>query len=356
MVLSRASAARILGVAGLAASAAVAFASPASAHGIGDEVAHRSTPDFVMVGAEHMLLGWDHLLFIVSVVLLAGELQRATKFISLFVLGHSTTLIVATLSDWRVSPTGVDVVIALSIAYVGAVGLRGRPTNWRAFGIGVLGFGLIHGLGLSTRFQDIGVEDNELGKLIAFNIGIELGQLFVVAGVVLLGQIALTFLPDPSAASRPDVLRNAHFGLIAIGFLAAMVLVATRGGDGDPYEKLAAASPAGCEIRTEQAPLVLQGAHPPRSFFAPGEPYSTDDFGHVVGDGYVAIRYPSSLSSADQDALRLLVIENPGVVAGPAETPGGGTQATTQDRVMTCDAFDADALQRFSDTWLREAG
>ena len=309
-----------------------------------------------MVGAEHMLLGWDHLLFIVSVVLLAGELQRAVKFISLFVLGHSTTLIIATLADWRVSPTAVDVVIALSIAYVGAVGLRGRPTNWRAFGIGVLGFGLIHGLGLSTRFQDIGVEDNKLGKLIAFNVGLELGQLFVVAGVVLMGKIALTFLPDPSAASRPSVLRNALFGLVAIGFLAAMALVATRGQDVDPYEQLAAASSAGCEIRNEQAPLVLQGGHPTRSFVAPGEAYSADDFGHVVGDGYVAVRYPSSLPRADQDALRLLVIENPGVVAGPADTPGGLTEATTQDRVLTCEAFDADVLQRFADTWMREAG
>ena len=354
MVLSRASAARILGVAGLAASAALTFASPASAHGIGDDAAHRSTPDFVPVGAEHMLLGWDHLLFIVSVVLLAGELQRAAKFISLFVLAHSTTLILATLADWRVSPTAVDVVIALSIAYVGAVGLRGRPTNWRAFGIGVLGFGLIHGLGLSTRFQDIGVEDNELGKLIAFNVGIELGQLFVVAAVVLFGKLALTFLPDPSAASRPDVLRNAHFGLVTVGIIAAMVLLATRGEDVDPYEQLAADSPAACEIRTEQAPLVLQGGHPARSFFAPGETYSAADFGHVVGDGYIAVRYPSSLPPGDQDALRRLIVEIPGVVAGPVDTPG--VEATTQDRVLTCEAFDITALQRFADTWLREAG
>ncbi len=79
----------------------------------------------------------------------------------------------------------------------------------------MLGFGLIHGLGLSTRLQDIGVEDNELGKLIAFNVGIELGQLFVVAAVVLLGKLALTFLPDPHrrvAPGRPAerALRAGH--------------------------------------------------------------------------------------------------------------------------------------------------
>ena len=354
MVQARACVARLFGVAGLVASAAAAFASPASAHGIGDDAAHRSTPDFVVVGAEHMLLGWDHLLFVLAVVLLAGELPRAAKFISLFVLGHSTTLIAATLADWRVSPTAVDVVIALSIAYVGAVGLRGRATSWWSFGIGVFGFGLVHGLGLSTRFQDIGVEDNELGKLIAFNLGIELGQLLVVAAVVLVGKLALTFLPDPSAASRPVVLRNAQGGLVAVGVIAAMVLVATRGEEGDPYEQLAAASPAGCDIRTEQAPLMLQGGHPARSFFAPGETYSAEDFGHVVGDGYIAIRYPSSLSPGDQDALRRLIAEIPGLVAGPVETLG--VEATTQDRVLTCQAFDITALQRFADTWSREAG
>ncbi len=101
-----------------------------------------------------------------------------------------------------------------------------------------------------------------------------------------------------------------------------MVLLATRGEDVDPYEQLAADSPAACEIRTERAPLVLQGGHPARSFFAPGETYSAADFGHVVGDGYIAVRYPSSLPPGDQDALRRLIVEIPGVVAGPVDTPG----------------------------------
>lgn len=309
-----------------------------------------------MVGAEHMLLGWDHLLFIVSVVLLAGEFRRAVKFISLFVLGHSTTLIIATLAEWRISPRAVDVVIALSIAYVGAIGLRGHPINWRAFGIGVLGFGLIHGLGLSTRFQDIGVEDGELGKLVAFNVGIEMGQLLVVSGVAIFGKLALSFLRDPALATRPDVLRNAHFGLVVVGAVAAMVLVATREGTGDPYEQIAADSPGGCAIRTEQAALMLQGGHPPRGFFAPGETYSTDDFGHVVGDGYVVVRYPDSLPTADREALRQLVADNPGLVAGPGPAESLQTEATTQDRVLTCDTFNLETLRQFTDTWLREAG
>ena len=122
-----------------------------------------------------MLLGWDQMLSIAGVVLLAGELARAAKLISLFVQGHSLTLLVATLSGWRVDATLVDVVIALSVVYVGVQGLRGRPFFFfffffspppppfffpRAGGPSARScssFGLVHGLGLSTRLQDLGL-------------------------------------------------------------------------------------------------------------------------------------------------------------------------------------------------------
>jgi len=77
-----------------------------------------------------MVGGWDHLLFIAGIVVLAGAALRAAKLISFFVLGHSTTLLVATLAGWRLNADAVDVAIAISVAYIGWRILRGRPEEW----------------------------------------------------------------------------------------------------------------------------------------------------------------------------------------------------------------------------------
>jgi hydrogenase/urease accessory protein HupE len=145
----------------------------ALAHGIGGEAANLGLWGFIPLGIEHMLLGWDHLLFIAGIVLLAGQLKRSAKLISLFVLGHSTTLILATMVGWKLNATLVDVVIALSLVFVGVVGWIGRPKQWNWFALCILGFGLIHGLGLSTRLQDLGIprDGSLLPKVIAFNVG-----------------------------------------------------------------------------------------------------------------------------------------------------------------------------------------
>ncbi len=89
--------------------------------------AGKSAWEFIPLGTEHMLLGWGHLLFIAGIVLLAGELRRAATLISVFVLCHSTTLIVGPLAGLRVNAVAVDVVIALSVLVVGVVGVIGRP-------------------------------------------------------------------------------------------------------------------------------------------------------------------------------------------------------------------------------------
>jgi len=98
----------------------------ANAHGIGEDAAGRSTIEYIPLGMEHMLLGWDHLVFIAGVLLLATGLKEAAKLISLFVLGHSITLIAATLAGWQLDATAVDVVIALSLVYVGVQGMAGK--------------------------------------------------------------------------------------------------------------------------------------------------------------------------------------------------------------------------------------
>src|SRR5215210_6071882 len=102
------------------------FALPASAlaHGLaGGYNPNRPVPEYLWLGFWHMVAGWDHLLFIAGVVLLSETVRTAAKLISLFAAGHSLTLLTATLAGWRLDPTLVDAVIALSLVYVGVQGL-----------------------------------------------------------------------------------------------------------------------------------------------------------------------------------------------------------------------------------------
>lgn len=191
----------------------------AQAHGIADSAKDKSVGEFVPLGIEHMLTGLDHLLFIAGVVLLAGTAGRAAKLISRFVLGHSITLLVATLSGWQINATFVDVVIALSVAYVGILNLRSGEPDWRLVGTAVFAFGLVHGLGLSTRLQHLGLpEDGLFWRVIAFNVGVEIGQLIAIAAVVALGALVLRRIP------RRRLQRAGALAITASGTLAALGL------------------------------------------------------------------------------------------------------------------------------------
>lgn len=192
------------------------------AHGITGRATGLSTLEYVPLGIEHMLLGWDHLLFVLGIVLLAGQLRRAAKLISLFVLGHSLTLIAGTLFEWRISPVFVDGVIALSVVFIAVIGLRGRPDDWTAVAATIFGFGLVHGLGLSTRLQDLGIPDaGLLGKTLAFNVGLELGQLLAVSCMVGVIRVLAPRIP------RWGSVKRGVFGAMAVaGALGAVLLAA----------------------------------------------------------------------------------------------------------------------------------
>ncbi|WP_433375806.1 HupE/UreJ family protein [Actinoplanes sp. CA-142083] len=182
----------------LTAAAALGAAAPAQAHGVrakGDE----SVLDFLGLGFTHMLTGWDHLLFIAAVVLLAWHPRRAAGLLSLFALGHSATLIAATLAGWRLSPALVDLIIAVSVGFVGVVGVKGRPRSFRWFGAAVLAFGLVHGLGLATRFQALSIPPGGLlSRLLAFNLGVELGQILCLYLLYLFGEVLVSTRRWPS--------------------------------------------------------------------------------------------------------------------------------------------------------------
>lgn len=136
---------------------------------------------FLTSGLHHILIGPDHILFVVGLLLLGGSLARLLGIVTAFTVGHSITLALAALDVVAPPARLVEPVIALSIVFVGAdnllAGERGRDVRvWIA-----LVFGLVHGFGFASVLRQIGLPPQSLGlSLFAFNVGVELGQAAIV--------------------------------------------------------------------------------------------------------------------------------------------------------------------------------
>jgi hydrogenase/urease accessory protein HupE len=138
---------------------------------------------FVASGVHHILIGPDHLLFLVGLLLLGGTIRQLVLVVSAFTAAHSVTLSLAALNIFSPSPRIVEPAIALSIIYVGADNLTvrgGRDVRgWIAFA-----FGLVHGFGFAGVLREMDLPSRALGwSLFSFNIGVEIGQLVVVLAV-----------------------------------------------------------------------------------------------------------------------------------------------------------------------------
>jgi len=146
---------------------------------------------YIFVGAKHMITGYDHLLFLVGVIFFLNNFKDIVKFVSIFTIGHCITLISASYLGITANEHLVDAVIALSVLYKGFENLDGFQkifkTNSPNLLFMVFIFGLIHGFGLATRLQsfDIGL-DHFLGKILCFNIGVELGQIAALIPIILI--------------------------------------------------------------------------------------------------------------------------------------------------------------------------
>lgn len=144
---------------------------------------------FFYLGAKHMVTGYDHLLFLMGVVFFLYRLRQVATYVTLFAIGHSTTLILGVLFGTSVNAYLIDAVIALSVVYKALDNLGaferwfGRRPDPRA---AVLIFGFFHGLGLATKLQDLGLSaDGLLANLVAFNLGVETGQLLALAVILI---------------------------------------------------------------------------------------------------------------------------------------------------------------------------
>jgi hypothetical protein len=143
---------------------------------------------FLYLGAKHMVTGYDHLLFLTGVIFFLYRARDVALYVTLFAVGHSVTLLFGVLTGLGVDAHLIDAIIGLSIAYkaldnIGALRrLLGFQPDARA---ATMFFGLCHGLGLASRIIDFEVSRNGLvPNLIAFNVGVEVGQLLALGAIL----------------------------------------------------------------------------------------------------------------------------------------------------------------------------
>ncbi len=154
---------------------------------------------YTMLGVEHILLGFDHLLFVLALVMIVRGTKRLLLTITAFTVAHSITLALATLGVVNVPGPPVEAIIALSIVFVaseilhlrqGREGLAVRQPWLVAFS-----FGLLHGLGFAGALAEVGLPQNAIPlALVFFNVGVEIGQLLFIAFVLLIVQLSKKYL------------------------------------------------------------------------------------------------------------------------------------------------------------------
>ena len=192
--------------------------SVAMAHGISEEsrqtMSDGGTLDYVWLGAEHMVTGYDHLLFLFGVIFFLTSFRDIVRFITAFTLGHCITLLGATMMGITANAYIIDAVIALSVIYKGFENLDGFKKYLKFDAPNLLTmvfvFGLIHGFGLSTRLQELTLgQEGLVSRILAFNVGVELGQI-----------LALSLMLGFFAAWRKSALFS-RFSVAANGLLMA---------------------------------------------------------------------------------------------------------------------------------------
>ncbi|MBB4631483.1 HupE/UreJ family protein [Sphingosinicella soli] len=145
---------------------------------------------FVYLGAKHMVTGYDHLLFLFGVIFFLYRMKDIGLYVTLFAIGHSTTMLFGVLSGISANAYIIDAIIGLSVVYK-ALDNLGAFQRW--FGsqpdtrAATLIFGFFHGFGLATKIIEFQIADEGLiPNLIAFNIGVEIGQLLALAAILIL--------------------------------------------------------------------------------------------------------------------------------------------------------------------------
>jgi hydrogenase/urease accessory protein HupE len=169
---------------------------------------------YTVLGLEHILTGYDHLMFVLALLFLVGFNKRLLLTITAFTVAHSLTLALSALGWLTLRSPPVEATIALSIMLVAGEALHRQGTlsrRWPA--VVAFLFGLVHGLGFAGALKDIGLPQHHLSvALLTFNVGVELGQLLVVG---------LAFMIHRLLARWPTWVATRAPALYAIGSVAA---------------------------------------------------------------------------------------------------------------------------------------
>ncbi|HKK37744.1 MAG TPA: HupE/UreJ family protein [Paracoccaceae bacterium] len=180
----------------LALAALALIASEAAAHAVteGDagyiqEIWGVHLIPFAYLGAKHMVTGYDHVLFLFGVVFFLYRMKDVALYVSLFAVGHSITMLIGVWYGIRIDAYVIDAIIGFSVVYK-ALDNLGAYRVW--FGVqpdtraATLIFGLLHGLGLATKILDYRIsEEGLLPNLLAFNVGVEIGQILALAAILI---------------------------------------------------------------------------------------------------------------------------------------------------------------------------
>ena len=169
---------------------------------------------FVPSGAHHVLIGPDHVLFLIGLILLGGSLRRLAIIVTAFTLGHSVTLALAATGTFAPPAWLIEPLIALSIVIVGADNLLRQEGQRDLRPVFALVFGLIHGFGFAFVLREFGLPDGNLAwSLAAFNIGVEIGQLVIVIPVAL----ALAWLRPRAPVATKRIVIGGSLAVILAG-------------------------------------------------------------------------------------------------------------------------------------------
>jgi len=179
-----------------AVTALVLFASPVFAHAVAEgdkgyiqEISGIHLLPFIYLGAKHMMTGYDHTLFLLGVIFFLYRMKHIALYVSLFALGHSSTMLLGVYFDFGINSYLIDAIIGLSIIYK-ALDNLGAFQRWFGYQpdtrLATLIFGLFHGFGLASKIIDYDISsEGLLPNLLAFNVGVEIGQFLALAAILI---------------------------------------------------------------------------------------------------------------------------------------------------------------------------
>ncbi|WP_240480038.1 HupE/UreJ family protein [Ralstonia mannitolilytica] len=144
---------------------------------------------FIYLGAKHMVTGYDHILFLLGVIFFLYRLKHIGLYVSLFAVGHSTTMLLGVYFNVGINSYIIDAIIGLSVVYK-ALDNLGAYQRWFGFQpntkVATLIFGFFHGFGLATKIIEYDISpDGLLPNLLAFNVGVEIGQLLALSAILI---------------------------------------------------------------------------------------------------------------------------------------------------------------------------